>query len=132
MDDIFFGDKFKVYDFIICSSYEIESINMINALNYMKPYLKNNIMPTETQITRFITENGGEIIFDVMKDLYNYINQRDYFIDARFSGFISLDQYENLKEIEQYINEEDNIIIFVYQENINNISIKDKARIYSF
>ncbi len=132
MDDIIFGDKFIVNDFILSSDYEIESYPMRDALIYMKPFLMKNIMPTETKITRLITENGGEIIVDVMKDLYNYINDRDYFQYSRFNGFISLDYYENIKQIEQYINTDDNIIIFVYEENINNVAIKDKSRIYTF
>ena len=132
MDDIFFGDKFSVYDFILSSTYEIESYPMKDALIYMKPFLMKNVMPTETKITRFITENGGEIIIDVMKDLYNYINDRDHFQHSRFNGFISLDYYEKITPIEQYINSEDGIIIFVYEQNINTINVKDKDRIYTF
>jgi hypothetical protein len=133
MDNLIFGEKFKVYDFTSHNTYEIESNSMINALDYMYPFLKQNIMPPETQIIRFITENGGEIIVDRMKDFYNHINESGYFDYKSFNGFISLDKYEQLTPIEKYINEEDNIIIFVYEENIRNISnIKNKARIYTF
>jgi hypothetical protein len=132
-DDIFFGEKFKVYDFINHSCYKIHSNSMIEALNYMKPFLKQNIMPSETEIIHFITENGGELIIDRMKDLYTYINKNDYFRRKQFNGFISLDKYLEFKCIEEYVNEEDNIIIFVYAQNIKDIShIKHRNRIYTF
>ncbi len=133
MDDIFFGKKFKVYDFTICTYYEIESKSMVEALNYMKPFLKQNIMPSETEIIRFITKNGGEIIINRMKDLYNYINKNDYFRGNKFNGFISLDKYPEFQSIEEYINDEDNIIIYVYKQNIKDVSnIKNRKRIYTF
>ncbi len=138
MEYNFFGGNFTVYDIVNSSSYKLESQHMIDALNYIKSFLKKNIMPSEPQIMHFITHNGGEIIIDIMDELCNYINENDYFMNNKFKGFISLDEYNECNEcklIEKYVNEEDNITIFVYEyaQNINYSSIiKDRKRIYAF
>lgn len=114
-----FGEKFNVerywYDHVNekvqKTSRPIESHQMIDALNYLRPYICRGVFPKE-----------GEDKNHEMTGLYSYIADRQEFDGIEgdfFQGFISIKQYHHLSEYEVYHNQEDKIKLYVYLDEFN-------------
>jgi len=132
-----FGEKFNVetcwYDHVNNKvqkkSIPIKSDQMIQALNYLRPYISRGVFP----------ELGNDKNHE-MTGLYSFIADREEFDGIEgdfFNGFISLKQYHHLYEYEIYHNPEDKIKIYVYLDefNMNTESSKYKVKpnkAYSF
>ena len=110
-------------------SIPIKSDQMIQALNYLRPYISRGVFP----------ELGNDKNHE-MTGLYSFIADREEFDGIEgdfFNGFISLKQYHHLYEYEIYHNPEDKIKIYVYLDefNMNTESSKYKVKpnkAYSF